>query len=66
LAASIIAFTAGGAEAGAMARPPGSSVACGIAALALDEIVIKHPQATNKVVTRLGMKPLYRQCDREA
>jgi hypothetical protein len=62
LAASIIAFTAGGAEGGATARPFGSSVACGTAALALDEIVIKHAQTTNKIVPRLGMKPLYRQC----
>jgi hypothetical protein len=66
LAASIIAFTAGGAEGGATACPLGSSVACCTVALALDEIVIKHAQATNTIVPRLGMKPLYRQCGQEA
>jgi hypothetical protein len=66
LAASIIALTAGGAEGGATARPLGSSVACGIVALALDESANKHAQAINKIVPRLGMKPLYRQCGKEA
>jgi hypothetical protein len=71
LAAPIIDLTAGGAEGGATARPLGSSVAWGTAALALDElaldeIVIKHVPATNKIVPRLGMKPLYRHCGQEA
>jgi hypothetical protein len=66
LAASIISFTAGGAEGGATARPLGSSVACGTAALALDEIAIKQAQAANKIVPRVGMKPLYRQRGEEA
>jgi hypothetical protein len=61
LAASIIATTAGGAEGGATACPPGSSVAFGVAALALDEIVTKHAQAASKIVPRLSMKDRYRQ-----
>jgi hypothetical protein len=61
LAASIIAFTAGGAEGGATARPLGSSVACGTSALALAPIADKHAQTASKIVPRLSMKDRYRQ-----
>src|SRR4249920_2266197 len=63
LAASIIAATAGGAEGGATARPPGSSVADGVAATAtaLVEASARQAPTTGKIVPRFSMNPLHLQ-----
>src|SRR5262245_53325704 len=66
LAASIIAFTEGGADAegGAIARPPGMSSAVGTAApatVAAAPSVATVPRVARRVFTPLRMKVLYRQ-----
>jgi hypothetical protein len=66
LAASIIAFTAGGAEGGATARPSGSSRAVGVLAIALEQSAAISSDATapaRRTEIPLRMKSEYRQLD---
>src|SRR6478752_1050828 len=71
LAAAIIAFTDGGAEAGAIARPPGVSSARGTAAPAPPApaprraVIVSVPIA-RWVVMPLRMKAMYRHARRGA
>jgi hypothetical protein len=59
------ASTAGGAEAGAMARPLGSSLASGTAASALAAVAtsaaVSSPQTARMIAMPLRMKDRYRQ-----